>query len=218
MSSDDVVDALFAVDEGDEVRLEANNYQWASPFAVVEIDEQPWITPNGGVWKSRRVTLEPTVDHPTAQPRVIDVYTGGPRPTAGHGYGPYVDLEVVDQDSEDDGDEGDQPDQDGEDEDESEDEDEADDLEEVLPEDVTVEDVDAAAADHETLGEVADALEIRVGRARTLAVLAGVYGDVRDTWRDPLDKRGQLSPLATIALLGIVCVLLLLGLAVGVSL
>ncbi len=210
MSSDDVVDALFAVDEGDEVRLEANNYEWASPFAVAEIDEQPWISPNGGVWKSRRVTLEPTVDHPTAQPRVIDVYTDGPRPTAGHGYGPYVDLEIVDQNSEED----DQDDQDGE----GEDEDDAAALEEVLPEDVTADDVDAAVADHETLGEVADALEISVGRARTLTVLADVYGDVRDTWRDPLDKRGQLSPLATVALLGIVCVLLLLGLAVGVSL
>lgn len=58
--------------------------------------------------------------------------------------------------------------------------DERDDPEVVLPDGVTKADVEAAADDHESLGDLAAELGVTRGRARTITVALGCYSDVRD--------------------------------------
>ncbi|MXV62104.1 hypothetical protein GS429_08525 [Natronorubrum sp. JWXQ-INN-674] len=49
-----------------------------------------------------------------------------------------------------------------------------------LPDGVTAADVEQAVAEHETLGDVSEELGVSRGRARTITVALGCYGDVRD--------------------------------------
>lgn len=49
-----------------------------------------------------------------------------------------------------------------------------------FPEGVTRDDVKAAVDEHETLGDVGEALGVTRGRARTITSYLGCYGDVRD--------------------------------------
>lgn len=175
-ASADVVETLMDVREGDCVRLEAERYGWASPFEVAEIDEQSWATPTGKVWRSRRIELDPTSNHPTAKARQIDVYQDGPSPDAGPGYGRYVRCELkVDEE----GVEAEDVTVDGVDE-----SDEHDEIEIDLPEGVTPADIDEITLEVDTLGEVAERLGVPVDRARTITFHLGVYSRVRETWRN----------------------------------
>ncbi|WP_435552723.1 hypothetical protein [Natrinema sp. CGMCC1.2065] len=90
-----VIDTLLSVHEGDRLTLEAEGYEWASPFEVVEIDEEPFEAPNGGVWKARRVTLASTARQ--GSNREFDVYPAAPALDVGPGYGRLVNADLVDE-------------------------------------------------------------------------------------------------------------------------
>ncbi|WP_256394148.1 hypothetical protein [Natronoarchaeum rubrum] len=87
------VEALLTVHEGEHVELEAEQYEWASPFEVAAIDEDEWQAPTGDVWRSRSVELEP--GHPAGSARTFDVYEGGPAPHVGPAYGRLVEASHV---------------------------------------------------------------------------------------------------------------------------
>ena len=159
----DPVDTLLAVEEGQEVRLEAKQYEFKSPFEVTEVSEESWTMANGGVWNARTVTLEP--GHHRGTTREFDVFKDGSPPNLGDGYGALVSVEIV-------GEEG-ADDQDGDREDDDE-------VDVTLPDDVTDEDIRKAAREHTRLGDVAEAIGVTRGRARTITVALGVYSEVRD--------------------------------------
>ena len=46
------------VEEGDEVAVEAANYQWATPLTVTGVVETTWRVPFGEDWTTRRLTLQ----------------------------------------------------------------------------------------------------------------------------------------------------------------
>ncbi|AXR78966.1 ICP22 family protein [Natrarchaeobaculum sulfurireducens] len=72
-----------------------------------------------------------------------------------------------------------------------------------LPDGVTPDDVRAVVAECETLGDVGQEIGVTRGRARTITVALGCYGDVRDV---PSRDRASLTPLQTVGL-GVIAVL-----------
>ncbi|QCC60786.1 C2H2-type zinc finger protein [Natrinema thermotolerans] len=96
-TANDVVDTLLSVHKGNQLVLEAEGYEWASPFEVTEVDEVLFEAPNGGVWKARRVTLASTAKR--GSDREFDVYPAAPAPNVGPGYGRLVNANLVDEDT-----------------------------------------------------------------------------------------------------------------------
>jgi len=96
--TDNVVQTLLSVREGDRVRLEAERYEWSSPFEVNQVEEHSWRAPTEAVWISRSINLEsqPTgAGRPTT--KEFDVYTDGPAPKVGS-YGELTAVEPADED------------------------------------------------------------------------------------------------------------------------
>jgi len=55
-----IVDSVFAVDEGDEVRVATGGYEWQTPMEVGDVDHTTWTGAGGEDWATRSVTLEAT--------------------------------------------------------------------------------------------------------------------------------------------------------------
>ncbi|QCW03596.1 C2H2-type zinc finger protein [Natrinema pallidum] len=98
-TTNDIVDTLLSVREGDRLTLEAEGYEWASPFEVAKVNEELFKAPSGDVWKARRVTLASTAMQ--GSDREFDVYPAAPVPDVGPGYGRLVSVEPVDGEGED---------------------------------------------------------------------------------------------------------------------
>lgn len=54
----DSLEGVFAVDEGDEVNLAVDDYEWANPYDVVDINHVEWRAANENVWATRKVIIE----------------------------------------------------------------------------------------------------------------------------------------------------------------
>lgn len=107
--ANEVVDALLDLEKGDTVCLEAEYYEWGSPFEVDAIEGQTWAAPNGGVWTAKHIELEATSAN--GADREFDVYPHASPPFLGKGYGVLTAVEPADEDQEkEDGDEADRPD------------------------------------------------------------------------------------------------------------
>jgi len=167
-NADPVVDRLMTAAEGDRVLLEAQYYEFSTPFEVEAIDEDAWRAPTGGVWRSRRLTLESKPEGPGRVSRkTIDVYQDGPAPELGS-YGQLVAVRG-------DGEQLEEP---------ASQDDEVDEVVlERLPDGVTVADVECAAEECETLDEVAEEIGVDVDATRTVTVRLGCYSRVRETFR-----------------------------------
>ncbi|PCR89346.1 hypothetical protein [Natrinema ejinorense] len=227
-TTSDVVDTLLSVHEGDRITLEAEGYEWASPFEVAKIDEEPFEAPNGGVWKARRVTLASTARQ--GSDREFDVYPAAPAPDVGPGYGRLVSAGLVDEAGSGTSTE-DTPTSDIDSESEAEtdvlEEDAADDApadagddvqEETgtdLPAGVTEDDIDELTSGGIEMGDLADELGVHRNRARWIVHDLGYYKRVREVWRDR--ERASVDPRlggVLVMVLGLVTIGLL---AVGVT-
>ena len=96
--SPSLVDAIFAVDEGDEALVATSTNSWASPMTVDAVDEAViWEVPFGDDWRERTIAFSGTggagyyVD-------VIDCVDEAPRVDAHSGYdaGELTEFEVLD--------------------------------------------------------------------------------------------------------------------------
>lgn len=161
----DPVDALMAVEEGQQVRLESRQYEFKSPFDVTAIEEETWTAATGDTWDARTVRLEP--GHHAANTREFTVVEGGSPPNLGDFHGKLVAVTPVGDEQEED-DEPEDPDPDGG---------------LGLPDGVSEDDVRQAAREHQRLGDVAAEIGVTRGRARTVTVALGLYGDLRDVPR-----------------------------------
>ena len=88
----DVVETLFDLREGDRVALEAQQYEWQTPFEVSGIEEDQWLRATGDGWTVRDVGLEP--GYKTGQARTVTVMSESGPPTVGN-YGQLVSAEIV---------------------------------------------------------------------------------------------------------------------------
>lgn len=93
----DVVDTLLDLEEGDTVCLEAEYYEWGSPFEVDAIEGQTWTAPKGGVWTAKHIELEATSAN--GADREFDVYPHASPPFLGKGYGVLTAVEPVDEET-----------------------------------------------------------------------------------------------------------------------
>jgi len=57
-TSHDVLEGVFAVDEGDDVHLAVHDYEWANPYEVTDVDHVDWEGATGEVWATREVLVE----------------------------------------------------------------------------------------------------------------------------------------------------------------
>ncbi|SEQ28443.1 hypothetical protein [Natrinema salaciae] len=57
-TSFDVLEGIFAVDEDDEVHLAVDDYEWANPYEVVDVDHVEWDGATGETWATRVVIVE----------------------------------------------------------------------------------------------------------------------------------------------------------------
>lgn len=87
MSKPGPVETLLRVDEGARLDLEAKYYDFASEAVVEDIDEHRWRAPNGGIWRSRRISLRANPDGAGRSASYeVDVHHDGPTPEIGsHG-------------------------------------------------------------------------------------------------------------------------------------
>ncbi|WP_137288801.1 hypothetical protein [Natronorubrum halophilum] len=239
----DVLEGVFAVDEGDDVHLAVHNYDWASPYEVVDVDHVEWLGATGETWTTREVLVEGGYGstfavaategdqdlelrtHPGGQKRgdlvqfepVDESGTSTEDDTTELSEAPDVDLEEDATDDDADGSDDDvQKETDAEEitvdgvDDVQDDEDET---EVALPDGVTPGDVEAAVDEHYGLGDVADEIGVTRGRARTITVALGCYGDVSDVPSD----RGLIDPRALGLLVLVVGMLFTAAIALGVN-
>ncbi|MCU4743434.1 hypothetical protein [Natronoglomus mannanivorans] len=54
----DVLEDVFTVDEGDQVRIATNYYEWSRPMDVDDVEHVEWAGATGGSWSTREVTIE----------------------------------------------------------------------------------------------------------------------------------------------------------------
>ncbi|WP_455448335.1 hypothetical protein [Natrinema thermotolerans] len=57
-TSPDVLEGVFAVDEGDDVHLAVHDYEWSNPYEVTDVDHVDWEGATGEVWATREVLVE----------------------------------------------------------------------------------------------------------------------------------------------------------------
>jgi len=93
-TTDGPVETLLQASEGDEVEIDARYYEFASPFEVTSIDEHRWVKPQGGIWRSRSVTVETAGGGGRSTTRTLDVVDGAQPPRIGD-YGPVERVEWV---------------------------------------------------------------------------------------------------------------------------
>ncbi|WP_121744440.1 hypothetical protein [Natronorubrum halophilum] len=236
----DVLEGVFAVDEGDDVHLAVRNYEWASPYEVTDVDHVEWIGATGETWTTREVLVEggygstfavAAVEgdqdlelrrHPGGQKRgdLVQFEPVGESGTSTEGdttelsEAPDVDLE---EDAADDDGSGDDVQEetdaeeitvDGVDDVQGDNE-----IEVALPDGVGPDDVEAAVDEHYGLGDVADEIGVTRGRARTITVALGCYGDVSDVPSD----RGLIDPRALGLLVLVVGMVFTAAIALGVN-
>lgn len=54
----DVLEGVFSVNDGDEVRVAVDRYEWSSPFEVVDVDHVEWAGATDDTWATREVLIE----------------------------------------------------------------------------------------------------------------------------------------------------------------
>ena len=92
MTMTDVVETLFDLREDDLVALEAQQYEWSTPFEVAGVSEEQWLGATGEEWTVRELALEP--GYKSGQSRTVTVMTESGPPSVGN-YGQLVDAEIV---------------------------------------------------------------------------------------------------------------------------
>ena len=187
-------EGLQSVDVGDEVHVAMNNYEWSSPLEVVDADEPvEWDVPLGEDWLTRSLIIEGgygseyaieiDADSDDVLPREVYRYEDG---ELGDKRGRLTRFEPVAPENTDNETEGSSDDEDDEieavevDDPSGGDQDEDDSEDVELPAGVTESDVHAAVDDHEYLDAVADELEIREARARSVVHGIGRYSEIRE--------------------------------------
>lgn len=86
-----VVDDLLALEEGQQVHLEAETYAWASPLEVVTVDREQFVDVDGEpAWMAAEVEVQP--DHHAATPKRLPIVEGGSAPEL-EGYGAIIAVE-----------------------------------------------------------------------------------------------------------------------------
>lgn len=94
----EVVDELLNACEGDLFQLEAEYYEFKSPFEVVDVEELEWTAATESKWQSRRVDLESKPKgRGRKSTRTLEIYSDGPAPTWGS-YGELIDVQPIDPD------------------------------------------------------------------------------------------------------------------------
>ncbi|WP_435175708.1 hypothetical protein [Halorussus sp. AFM4] len=171
---------VAAAAPGDQVDLAIDSYNWSNPLDVVDADDPvEWDTPFADGWWTRTLLLEATsVEYELEyssipDPARVELYRveDGER---GEKRGDVEQLAVVENDN-DDGDSDDEG---------------TTNVDVELPDRLTPEDVEDAVDDNRhshgmaKLGDVADALDLSVGRTRMVLVALDLYGDnVQEVYR-----------------------------------
>lgn len=183
-SSTSICETVATVTPGDAVEFADEHYEWASPLDVVEAtDAVEWDVPLGDDWWTRAITVEGSNGGRYA---IVAVNDGNPDVTSYREddgerdrRGEVVHLEPAGAADDDEHAVGDELPEDLDDEDTEDDGDDSE-LPVALPDHVSVADIEDAVAEFVKIGEVADALDVPVGRMRTILVKLDLYSEVRE--------------------------------------